>query len=283
MPMKKIAPDIYVSTKYPGVNVGFIDMPAGIIAVDVPTLPGDARAWRQQILDTGGGPILYTVVTDAHPDRLLSAGLLGAPTVAARGVYEYAAGYTDGFWRSVVDRWQRRHPEAADDLAEVKPTLPEIMFTSHVRLYKGGKELTVEKIEGSTPGSAWIHLPAQDVLFTGDTLVVDNHPFLNAAPDTKAWLNTLTALRRLRFSKTTIVPGRGPLCDQSDTRPLSDYIALARRRARSLRRSEEERVDVTPVVAEMLPLFPFPEDERELIQRRIKAGIDRVYEDLGGD
>jgi len=41
--------------------------------------------------------------------------------------------------------------------------------------------------------------------------------------------------------------------------------------------------DVTPVVAEMLPLFPFPEDERELIQRRIKAGIDRVYEELGGD
>lgn len=280
--MKKIASDIYVSTAYPGVNVGFIVMPAGVIAFNAPTLPGDTRIWRQQILDTAGEPILYTVVTDAHPDRLLSAGLLKAPVVAARGVYDYASGYTDGFWRSVVDRWKRRHPEAAEDLAEAAPTLPEIMFTSRATLHKGGRKLTIEQIDGSTPGSAWVYLSDPDVLFTGDTLVVGTHPFLGAAPDTKAWLNTLTSLRRQRFSNTTIVPGRGPLCGQEDTRPLSKYIALARRRARSFHRSpEEERVDISEVVAEMLPLFPVSEDERELIQRRIKASLDQVYEELG--
>jgi len=280
--MKKIASEIYVSIEYPGVNVGFIVVPAGVIAVDVPTLPQDARAWRQRVVEATGGPILYTVVTDAHPDRLLSAGLLGAPVVAARGVYDYASAYTDGFWRSLIDRWGRRHPDAADGLAEAKASLPEIMFTSRVTLHKGGRDITVEQVDGSTPGSAWIHLPEQDVLFTGDTLVVDTHPFLDATPDTKAWLDTLTSLRRPRFSNTTIVPGRGPLCEQADTRPLSKYIALARRRARSLHRSSDEaRADMTGVVTEMLPLFPVPEGERELIQRRIKAGLDRVCEELG--
>jgi len=282
--MKEIAPDIYASTEYPGVNVGFIAIPAGVIAVDAPTLPGDARAWRQQITETTGGPILYVVLTDAHPDRLLSAGILcgseKAPIVAAQAAYYRASAYTDGFWRGVIESWARRYPQAASDLVGAAPALPEIMFTRYLTLHKGGMDVTVQHVAGGAPGSAWIHLPDQDVLFAGDTLVLDRHPFLDAALDTKAWLDTLTALRRARFSKTTIVPGRGPLCDQSASRPLSEYIALARRRVRSLHTARQARVDTVALVAELLPLFPVPDDERDFVQRRIKAGLDQLYEEL---
>jgi glyoxylase-like metal-dependent hydrolase (beta-lactamase superfamily II) len=278
--MKKLASNVYASTEYPGANVGFTVMPAGAIAVDVPALPADARAWRQQILETADGPILYLVLTDGHPDRLLSARLMEAPIVAARGVYERASVYTEGFWRGVVDGWARRHPEAADDLAGAPIVLPEIMFSASLTLHKGGQALTINHVAGAAPGSAWVHLPERGVLFAGDTLVVDSHPFLDAAPDTKTWLNTLTALRRPRFSKTTVVPGRGPLCDPPASRPLSDYIALARRRMRSLRAPATGRVDLTAAVAEMLPLFPVAEGERDLVPRRIKAGLDQVYREL---
>lgn len=279
--MKEIAPNIYVSTEYPGVNVGFIVLPAGVIAVDVPTLPGDARAWRRRIVETtGGGPIIYTVLTDAHPDRLLNAGLLQAPIVAARMVYDRASAYTDGFWHAAAEGWARRHPEAADDLADARVTLPEIVFTRCVTLRKGGMDVTVEHIAGAAPGSARIRLQKQDVLFAGDTLVTETHPYLAAAPDTKAWLNTLKSLRRPYFSQTIIVPGRGPLCDQSATRPFSEYLTLARRRVRLLHAAGRPRVDTATLVAELLPFFPVPDDEHDLIQRRIKTGLDRLYEKL---
>ena len=281
--MKQIASNIYVSTEYPGVNVGFIVMPAGAIAVDAPTLPQDARSWRQQILKTAEAPILYVVLTDAHPDRLLSAGLLKAPIVAVRAAYERASAYTDGFWRGVVDSWARRYPQAADDLAEASVVLPEVMFTSSLTLYKGGVDLTIRSVAGAAPGSAWVHLLEQGVLFAGDTLVAESHPFWDAAPDTKAWLNTLTALRRARFSKTTIVPGRGPLCDQAASRPLSDYVTLARRRVRSIRPTGHTRADIVALVAEMLPLFPVPDGERDFVQRRIKAGLEGLYRELQTD
>jgi glyoxylase-like metal-dependent hydrolase (beta-lactamase superfamily II) len=281
--MRKIASNVYASTEYPGANVGFIVMPAGAIAVDVPALPRDARAWRQQIVETADGPILYLVLTDGHPDRLLSARLLEAPIVAARGVHDRASVYTEGFWRGVVDGWARRYPEAAHDLAGAPIVLPEVMFTTSLTLRKGGADLTIDYVAGAAPGSAWVHLPEQGVLFAGDTLVVDGHPFLDAAPDTKAWLNTLTALRRPRFSRTTIVPGRGPLCDPAASRPLSDYIALARRRVRSLRAPGAGRVDMTAPVAEMLPLFPIAADERDLVPRRIKAGLDQLYREFHAD
>ncbi len=280
--MKEIASNVYASTEYPGVNVGFIVIPGGAVAVDAPTLPRDARAWRQQIMETAGGSILYVVLTDAHPDRLLSVGLLKAPIVAARAAYNRASSYTEGFWRGVVESWARCYPEAADDLAGASIVLPEIMFTSSLTLHRG-TGVTVKHVAGAAPGSAWIYLPEQDVLFAGDTLVAGSHPFLAAAPDTRAWLNTLTALRRARFSETIIVPGRGPFCDQSASRPLSEYIALARRRVRSLRTAGQARVDMSDLVVEMLPLFPISDDGRELVPRRIKAGMDGLYEELGPD
>ena len=276
--MKQIARNIYASTEYPGVNVGFIVVPAGAIAVDVPTLPQDARAWRRQILETAGGPILYVVLTDVHPDRLLSAGLLEAPIVAAWPAYDRASAYTDGFWRGVFESWARRCPEAADDVAKAAITLPEIMLTSRLTLHKGGRDVTVEHIGGGAPESAWIYLREPNVLFAGDTLVVETHPFLAATSDAKAWLNTLKSLRRKRFSKTIIVPGRGPLCDQSATLPLSEYIALVRRRTRSLQTGGHARADKAAMVAELLSFFPVPDEERDLVQRRVKAGLDRLCE-----
>jgi glyoxylase-like metal-dependent hydrolase (beta-lactamase superfamily II) len=290
--MKEIAHNIYVSTEYPGVNVGLIVKPEGAIAVDAPTLPQDARAWAREIRDATGVPLLYVVLTDGHADRLLSAeilcdsgevpaaGLRRAAIVATRAAYDRASAYTDGFWRGVVEGWTRRYPEAADDLAGARGALPEVLFTRDLTLHKGGVDVTVTSVAGAGPGSAWVRLPEQDVLFAGDTLVVGEPPILSAAPDTKAWLNTLTSLRRSRFSNTLIVPGRGPLCDQAATRPLSECLALARRRVRSLHTSGQARTDMAAVVDEILSLFSIPEDEYDWAQRRVKAGLDQLYEEL---
>ena len=123
-------------------------------------------------------------------------------------------------------------------------------------------------------GNCW------SVAIAGDTVVVDTHPHLEAVDDTEAWLKTLRNLRRGRFVETTIVPGRGPLCDQTATKPVSDYVTLVRRRVRSLHRAERPKGDTSGFVSELLPLFPFPEERRDVVQRRIKAGLDQVYEEL---
>lgn len=281
--MKKVAPNIYVETAYAGVNVGFIVVQGGAIAIDAPTLPQDARAWRQKVMETARGPILYVILTDTHPDRMLNAELLEAPAIAARAAYDQASAHTDSTWRGIIEDWTRTYPEASGDLPETPITLPEIMFTHSLTLHKGEMTVTVQRIAGGAPGSAWVYLPEQDVLFTGDTLVVENHPFLASTPDTKAWLETLKMLRQPRFADTTIVPGRGPICDQSATRPLSEYITLARRRVRSLQRDGQTRLDKTAIVAELLSLFPVDDDERESVERRIKAGLDKLCEELQED
>ncbi len=285
--MKKIASNVYVSTEYPGVNVGLIVMPEGAIAVDAPTLPRDARDWREKILKTAKIPLLYVVLTDGHPDRLLSAGILAdseeTSIVATRAAFDRASAYTDGFWRGVVEGWVRRFPEIADDVTGMRGALPELLFTRDLTLHSGEMSVTVRAVSGAAPGSAWVRLSEQNVLFTGDTLVVERPPIMVATTDTKAWLRVLSLLRRPSSSETIIVPGRGPLCDQSATLPLSEYIALARRRVRSLHTTGHPRPDMAPVLEEMLSQFSIPEAEYDFTQRYVKVGLDRLYEELRPD
>jgi glyoxylase-like metal-dependent hydrolase (beta-lactamase superfamily II) len=278
--MKEIAAGIYVALETDGSNTGFIAVPGGAIVIDLPLLPQTARQWRQQVLDTTGGKILYLVLTDAHPSRLLSASIMEAPIVAGRAAFDQAVAYTEGFWRSTIDGWARRFPQAADDLSDVKIQLPEILFSGDLNLHAGDETVTIQQVDGAAPGSAWIYLAERDVLFTGDTVIVDTHPHMSATPNTEAWLRTLRTLRRKRFEHTIIVPGRGDICDQSSTRVLSDYIALARRRVRSLHTAGHARAEVASIMPEILDQFPIREDQRDLALRRVKAGLDHMYEEL---
>jgi len=278
--MEQIAENTYVSSEYVGSNVGFFVLPAGVIAIDAPVFPRDVRAWRDLILESAAAPILYVLLTDAHPDRLLSAALLEAPMVASKGAFDQILTYTDGYWRSIADKWMRRYPEDAVDLSASRVTQPEILFTDRLTLHKGGVDVLLQEVHGAAPGSSWLHLLDQDVLFAGDTVVAGVHPWMASAPDTRAWLDTLSSLRRARYSQTKIVPGRGPVCDSAATQPMSDYLVLARRRVRYLQMADRPRGDIGTLVAEFVGLFPVPSGERDSIQRRVRADLERVYDEL---
>ncbi len=281
--MEEIAPSVYVSTQYPGSTVGCIVVPGGAIAVDAPMLPTDARRWREQIGDIAHGPVLYTVLTDAHPDRLLGVGFLGAPVVASRAAYDRAASYTDGFWREIVETRGQRYPRAADALLTVEIVLPQLLLVDELTLHVAEEHVTIKATDGASPGSVSIYLRGRDVLFTGDTVAVDTHAPLGACVDSAAWMLTLRLLRRDRHAATRFVPGRGPVSDQESTRPMSKYLALARRRVRSLQQDGGSRSEVADIVPELMAQHPVAEEDRDIIQRRILAGLERLYDELQPD
>jgi glyoxylase-like metal-dependent hydrolase (beta-lactamase superfamily II) len=257
--------------------------PRGVVAIDAPTLPGDALAWRREIADLTDLPIVYTVLTDAHPHRLLCAALFEATIVASRAAYQQAADYSRGFWRNVVRRLRRSYPAQAEAMRTLEPQLPSILFTDALTLHKAGTDVRLEKVAGPSPGSSWVKLNNPDTLFLGDTVVVGVPPILEECPDTKAWLDTLTALRRPHVSDITLVPGRGPLADQAATEAVSEYIRLARRRVRSLHRKAKSREEVIEHVDELLSVFSLSEAERPRFRRRARNGLKQVYDELAPD
>ncbi|HEY76211.1 MAG TPA: MBL fold metallo-hydrolase [Thermoflexia bacterium] len=275
--MEEIIPGVYVATFYPDINVGFICVGGGAIAIDAPALPSDAHVWREAILQTAGGPVRYTILTDHRLDRALSARLLGAPVIAGRAALlrlkELRENEAD-----VIRQWMRLHGRE-EDLEGHHLSVPEIGVDGRLTLHDS-LEVVIKSIPGATPGSVWVRLPGRKLLFTGDTLVVNTHPLLDEAPDTGAWLRTLTRLRRPHFPAEVIVPGRGPVCEKEATRPLSDYIQQARRRVRSLHTAGQGRSALLSLVEEFLGLFPVEKEEEGRIRERVRAGLERVFDEL---
>jgi hypothetical protein len=80
--MQSIAKDIYIEDLYPGVTLGVIHHPHGLIQIDAPPSPEDGRAWRAALMNLGGGSDRLLVTLDAHPDRTLGARAMDCTVVA---------------------------------------------------------------------------------------------------------------------------------------------------------------------------------------------------------
>jgi len=109
-----------------------------------------------------------------------------------------------------------------DQKQAVTHTFPDVTFTSELRLYLGGREIQVLHHDRAvTPGDAFLYLPRERVLVTGDLLVNPISFALSSYPT--GWLRTLERLETIDAS--VIVPGHGdPLHDKVLLRATMDVF-----------------------------------------------------------
>lgn len=277
--MEQIAPGIYVETGYRAVNVGVIVTDEGLIVVDVPPFPADARRWRLRLAQLNPSRLLFVINTDGHRDRVMGDHWFDAPVIAHETVGDKLRGYNGTFPQMFIDALVARDPEAAADLEHVRVVVPDVTFSRRLTLHLGGRTIVLMHMPGPTQGSIWVACPAEAVLFTGASVVTGTHPNLTEA-ETKPWLESLVELRRDRFRAHVVVPGRGPVTDKAASEPVSAYLRQMRTRVRALIQAGRPRSETSGLVSEFLPLFPISEETRDRTQRRLKTGLDRVYDEI---
>ena len=64
--IREIAPNIFIETEYHGANVAFIVTGEGVVLIDTPMLPDDARAWLREIQKTTGEEVIYIINTRSN-------------------------------------------------------------------------------------------------------------------------------------------------------------------------------------------------------------------------
>jgi len=275
--MQQIAERVYIETIYRGGNVGCILTDQGPIAVDTPLLPRDARHWRDQLERLTLLPMLYVINTDYREERILGNAFFDAPVVAHELTWERIRGYGDTFWQQVANMLEPIDVEAAAEIDQLKLPLPQITFTERMILYKGSPEVRLIHLGGHTPATIAVYLPDEQILFSGDNVVLDALPVLTQA-DTQQWLQALTAIRKMRVK--TLVPGHGPLCDTTVTQPLSEYIRLIRAQVRRHFQAGRSKSELTGLTTGLADAYPIPEAGREGLRLRIRSNLDRVYDEI---
>lgn len=275
--MQQIAERVYVETAYHGGNIGCLITDQGPILIDTPMLPRDARHWHDQIIQLTSLPILYVINTDYRHNRILGNVFFDAPVVAHELTWEQVSGYGDAFREHVVDLLESIDLEAAAEVSQLRLVSPQITFTERMIFEKGSLQVRLIHLGGHTPATIAVYLPEEQILFTGDDVMLDVLPVLTLA-DTKQWLQALTAIRKMRVE--TLVPGHGPLCDTSATQLLSEYLRLVREQVRRHFQAGRSKSELSGLVSGLMDAYPIPETEREGLRARIKANLDRVYDEM---
>ncbi len=275
--MQEIAPNIFIETDYSFVTIGAVRTSVGWVCIDTPPYPRDARAWLANLMDVDPKPVQYVINTDQHRDRILGNYWYSAPVVAHKSTAQYMLQLKNAFVSQAADEMSSNDNELIE-IAGVRLVPPQISYSDSLYLNCGEREIKLINKPSASQGSTWVVFPNEKVVFVGDTLVAGQHPYINDGA-TGVWLDRLNELRS-DYAGWKIITGRQQVDDMTPSETLSNYLQTAREKVMNLHRAEGARTDLINIVQEMIDLYPYEPAHREIVHRRIKSGLESIYDEL---
>ena len=273
--MHEIKPGIYYEDTYPGPTIGAVVLPRGMIFIDAPLHPEDGHRWKSTLLNRSQGTIHKILVClDDHPDRTIGANSLDCPIVthrdAARTLRDQSAVFRDQMPGSGA-LWEQ-YPETTG----LQWVIPDITFTDRMKFHWADEAVLLEHHPGPRPGSSWVIIPSQKIVFIGDTVVVNGPPFLGKA-HLPTWIDTLDVLLRTKYRDYTIISGRGGPIKLDDIRNLKKYFRKIHRRIDKLASRRATAEDVSDLAGKYLDDFSYLKRDREFFLQRLQYGLSQYY------
>ncbi len=94
-------------------------------------------------------------------------------------------------------------------------TFPTLTFREALCLRDDGFELRMFHVGGHTEDSSVIYFPEENTLFSGDLIFAGEFPWAgDETCNPREWMDALRLFKQIDADK--IVPGHGPICDQSE-------------------------------------------------------------------
>ncbi len=277
--MREISPGIFVETDQRGANYSAILTDDGFVVIDSPIVPKQAIAFRDDLKRIAGDkPFLYIINTDHHRGHIVgNQYFVPTPVVAHDIAWKHMKGYGDNFKQRVIDSF-KKEPEIQAQFTDIQIIVPKITFSHRLDIVRGGRDIRIIRIGGHTAATSAVWLANEKILFVGDAVWVDQHPYM-AQGNSKEWLDGLTFIRKLRSDQ--IVPGRGPVCGREGTERMSEYIRYMRARVRTFHRQGRTKQEtVQTVLREMVGWFPIQPALKSKTESQIKQGIGRIWNEM---
>lgn len=213
-----------------GANAGIVVGRDGILVIDTLVSAKEAQRLLADIRKVSDKPIKYVVNTHTHLDHAF-----GNSVFADRGAIVIAHAADRAFLEKMGEATLKNVSAFGlkpEDMAGTRISLPTLAFSDRLTIDLGGETVEVVRLAPShTEGSVLVQIPARKVLFSGDILFTDFHPYL-ADGDIAGWTQTLDAMLALDVEK--IIPGHGPLSTKKDLRDMKVYLLAFDAKAREL-------------------------------------------------
>jgi cyclase len=230
-------------------NAGIIVGKNGIVVVDTLISAKQAQRFITDIRKISCKPILYVINTHYHLDHTFGNAefaKIGAIIVAQANCRENMIKNGEVTLKNFKEYGLT--PEQMEGTAINYPTLT---FTDRMSIDLGDESVDLIYVAPShTTGNILVRIPDKKVLFTGDILFTDFHPYM-ADGDIPGWIRNLDYIETLDVDR--IVPGHGPLSDKKDISDMKNYLIAFDTKAKELAAHSN---DVKAISAEMLKSLP---------------------------
>ncbi|MGC3937334.1 MBL fold metallo-hydrolase [Roseobacter sp. EG26] len=186
-------------------NSGVIIGDDSVMIVEAQATPRLANKVIEKVRDVTDKPISHLVLTHYHAVRVLGASAYGADQIImsdkARAMV-VERGQED--WDSEFQRFPRLF-EGHESIPGL--TYPTTSFSDSMTVYLGKRQVDIKHLgRAHTAGDAVIHVPDQNVMFTGD--IVEYHSACYCGDGHFGdWGGTLDAIKA--YDVDAIAPGRG--------------------------------------------------------------------------
>jgi cyclase len=278
---EKVAEGVYYATGGFGSNNVVIVNDQDVLLVDDGTTPAAARAFLDDVKMITTKPVRYVVNTHFHYDHTDGNSVFGPEVqiiaheyvrtaiatfdvlnrepfitsqktaVPARieSLTKQIAAEKDVQKRAALQKDLTAAQTTLSQLKEIKPTPPNVTYSSKMVLHKGAREIQLLFLgRGHTGGDTVVFLPRERIVSTGD-LMESRLAYMGDAFFDE-WVTTLGALKNLDFA--LVLPGHGaPFADKGLITAFQNYLTDLTKKVTALRAqgatAEEaaSRVDLT--------------------------------------
>jgi cyclase len=232
-----------------GSNAGIIVGQDYLVAVDSKMSARQAQQFIRDIRKISSKPIKFLINTHGHLDHTLGNSefaKLGAVIISQendqKNMQKAGAGML---------AYAKKSGLSDQDLKGTRLTYPTLTFKDRLTLDLGNQKIEVLYPGPShTTGSVLVYVPKEKVLFTGDILFTDFHPFLGEA-NMEGWEKVLDGIMAMDVDK--IIPGHGPVSSKKDVADLKNYLSVFDQKAKELTAQSHDLNSIVPEMKKSLP------------------------------
>lgn len=272
--LTKIADNVYsyvgVSPAGPqnsfGANAGIVIGQDGILVVDTLISAKEAKRFIKDIRAISQKPIKFVVNTHYHLDHAFGNSefnKLGAIIISQENDRRSLATLGPEGLKNI-----KNYGLSEQDMAGTTIVSPALGFSDRLIIDLGGQLVElVHTMPSHTSGSVMVIVPDKKIVFAGDVLFTDMHPFL-AEGDLDGWNTVLDSL--LALDGYSIIPGHGPLSGKKDVLEMQKYLTTFDTAAKDLAQTTQGVEAISAALKKVLP----PRSQGDFL---IKANIQLRY------
>ena len=235
-----------------GANAGIIIGKDGIIVIDTLVSAKEAKRFIRDIKAISKKPIKYVVNTHYHLDHTFGNSEFKKPSaVIISQVKDTEKMKKES---EAVLKNAKIYGLTEKDMKGTKIVYPELTFTDRMKIDLGSQKVEIIYTGSShTDGSIMAYLPDKKVLFAGDILFTDYHPFMGEG-DIEGWLKTLDYIMTMDVEK--IIPGHGPISSKKDIEDMRNYLVAFDKKAKELAAGSDNAEHIASEIKKFLPPRP---------------------------